>query len=203
MATTATPKLVGKALYLELVADPNLDSDQVRSVLGWYGDSAVKQVIVFPQYQDDTGKVYESVIMSRVVSSYSPRAQWDTTYLERNLVKEREAEPTIYNDYADYKNYGKAEWDELTEREKSDSRKRSLEVVLRREIIGTTYEGEGDERKVVAKQGWVVRDDKPFSVEVTDQDLLDIHRDWKTPQAVIRRINKVRDSLDKFPKKLA
>lgn len=201
MATTATPKLVGKALYLELVADPNLDSDQVRSVLGWYGDKATKQVIVFPQYQDDTGKVYEPVLMSRVVSSYSPRAQWDITHMSRNIVKAHDPE-TNYNDYADYKNYGRDEWDEAPEREKHEARKRSLEVLLRRELLGTTYEGEGDERKLVASQGWVVRDNKPFSVEITDQDLNELHRDWKTPLAVIRRINKVRDSLDKFPTKL-
>lgn len=201
MTSVTAPKIAGKALYLELVADPSLDSDKARSILGWYGENAVKQVIVFPQYQDDTGKVYEAVVMSRVVSSYSPRAQWDTIHLTRNLVKSRDESGRT--DYAEFKNYSASDWDELTEREKYESRKRSLEVVLRREIVGTIYEGEGDERKLVAKQGWVVRDNKPFSVEITDQDLDELHRDWKTPQAVIRRINKVRDSLDKFPKKLA
>jgi hypothetical protein len=203
MATTATPKIVGKALYLELIADPSLDSEKARSILGWYGDKATKQIIVFPQYQDDTGKVFEAVVMSRTISEYSPRAQWDSTYLDRALAKAKDLESTNHMGYTDYPNYSRTEWDSVTEREKYEARKRSLELILRRELLGTTYEGEGDERKSVAKQGWVVRDDKPFSVEVTDQDLLELHRDWKTPQAVIRRINKVRDSLDKFPKKLA
>ena len=206
MATTATPKLAGKALYLELVADPTLDSDKIRSLVGWYGDKAVKQIIVFPQYQDDTGKIYEPAIMTRIVSPHSPKAQWDRDSLEsRGRLKP--AEPTdpdsYHKDYVDYKTYSNTEWGELTDREKHDSRVRSLDLLLRSKIISSSYEGEGDERAEVAGQGWVVRDNKPFSVETTDQDLMEVHRDWKTPQAVIRRINKVRGTLDKFPEKLA
>jgi len=51
-------------------------------------------------------------------------------------------------------------------------------------------------------QGWIVRENKTVVVEVTTDDL-QIVRDSKTPQAVIRRINKVRNSLDNFPEKLA
>jgi hypothetical protein len=70
-------------------------------------------------------------------------------------------------------------------------------------MLSVTYEGEGDERVEVVGQGWVVRDDKPFSVEITDQDIREVYKEWKTPQAVIRRINKVRGTLDKFPESLA
>jgi len=206
MATTATPKLVGKALYLELVADPTLDSDKIRHLVGWYGDKAVKQIIVFPQYQDDTGTIYEPFIMSRIVSPHSPKAQWDKDDLNaRGRLKPAEpTDPNSYRkDYVDYKTYSKAEWDELTDREKHDSRIRSLDLILRNKLLSVTHEGEGDEVVEVAGQGWVVRDDKPFSVEITDQDIQEAYRDYKTPQAVIRRINKVRGTLDKFPESLA
>jgi hypothetical protein len=207
MATTATPKIVSKALYLELVADPTMDSDKVRSLMGWYGDKGVKQVIVFPQYQDDTGKIFEPVVYVRVVSPHSPKAQWDKYFLDESRGRLKPAEPTdpnsYHKEYVDYKSYSNSEWSELTDKERHDSRTRSLDLILRSQVIGTRYETSGDERLEFAEQGWVVRENKPFSVEVTDQDLIEVHKDWKTPQAVIRRINKVRSTLDKFPEKLA
>jgi hypothetical protein len=209
MATTATPKIVSKALYLELVADPTMDSDKVRSLMGWYGDKGVKQVIIFPQYQDDTGKIFEPVVFSRVVSTHSPKAQWDKFFLDESRGQLKPAEPTdpnsYHKEYVEYKGYSRSEWDELTDREKHDSRIRSLDLAIRSQVIGTRYEtpSHSDERVEFAEQGWVVRENKPFSVEVTDQDLLEVHKDWKTPQAVIRRINKVRSTLDKFPESLA
>jgi hypothetical protein len=206
MATTATPKLVGKALYLELVADPTLDSDQIISLVGWYGEKAVKQIIIFPQYQDDSGKVFEPAVMTRVVSPHSPKAQWDWYHLDtRGRLKPAEpTDPNSYHkEYVDYKTYSNSEWSDLTDRERHESRMRSLNLILRTQILSNTYEGKGDERVEVAGQGWVVRDNKPFSVETTDQDLIEVHKNWKTPQAVIRRINKVRGTLDKFPESLA
>lgn len=207
MATTATPKIVSKALYLELVADPTMDSDKVRSLMGWYGDKGVKQVIIFPQYQDDTGKIFEPVVLSRVVSPHSPKAQWDRYFLDESRGRLKPADPvdpdSYHKEYLNYNFYSNSEWDELTDREKHDSRIRSLDLIIRSQVIGTRYETIADERVEFAEQGWVVRDNKPFSVEVTDQDLLEVHKDWKTPQAVIRRINKVRSTLDKFPEKLA
>ncbi len=209
MATTATPKIVSKALYLELVADPTMDSDKVRSLMGWYGDKGVKQVIIFPQYQDDTGKIFEPVAYVRVVSPHSPKAQWDKYFLDSSRGHLKPMEPvdpdSYHKEYADYKTYSNSEWDELTDRERHDSRIRSLDLLIRSQVIGTRVESpsHSDERVEFAEQGWVVRENKPFSVEVTDQDLLEVHKDWKTPQAVIRRINKVRSTLDKFPEKLA
>ena len=201
MATTATPKIAGKAIYLELVADPNMEEAEVRNLLGWqYG--GVKQLIIFPQYQDDTGEIYDPVVMERIVSSYRPRSQWD---MNRVASRTKPIDPNAEGGYANYVNlerYTKDEWDSLTEREKYESRKQDLEVMLRNLMLDSTWVGEGDEKHLVGKQGWVVRDSKPFSVEVTTQDLDELYG-HKTPQAVIRRINKVRDSLDKFPKKLA
>jgi hypothetical protein len=205
MTTTAvaTPKIVGKAIYLELVGNDTIPEDELRQLLGWQ-HKGTKQIILFPEYQDDTGKVWGAVVMERLISSHSPKAQWDFTYIDR--LRTKPAENNDSNDhYVNYNNYSNAEWADLTEREKFEARKRGLEVVLRNQVISTTYterDSEGN-RGTIAKQGWVVREGKPISVELTDEDLNDLHLKSKTPQAVIRRINKVRETLDKFPAKLA
>lgn len=201
MTTTATPKIVGKALYLEMVADPTLTEDEARSLCGWQYNGT-KQILIFPEYQDDSGNIYGAVVMSRIISENSPRSQWEMDFIQRNRLKPDSSER---EDYAIYDNYRSSEWADLTEREKFDSQKLGLKVLLKRTIISTTWgdpDSEGG-RPRVAKQGWVVREGKPIVVETTDQDLHDLHIGSKTPQAVIRRINKVRDTLDKFPKKLA
>lgn len=201
MTTTATPKIVGKALYLELVADPTLTEDEARSLCGWQ-HKGTKQVLIFPEYQDDSGNTYGAVIMERVISENSPRSQWEINNTSRTRLKPDSGER---EDYSVFEHYRENEWADLTEREKFDSRKRGLELILKRAVISTTWgdpDSEGN-RPRVAKQGWVVREGKPIVVETTDQDLHDLHFLSKTPQAVIRRINKVRDTLDKFPKKLA
>lgn len=198
--TTATPKIVGKAFYLELVANPILDEDEARKLLGWQ-NKGTKQIIMFPEYQDDTGKVWGAVLLQRLITKESPRAQWDFTFIDRYRIKEARETDSYY---VDFPNYSNAEWDTLTEREKFDSRKRGLGITLSNQLISSTTvrDAEGNST-AYAKQAWVVRDSKPISVELTDEDFSDLHMKHKTPQAVIRRINKVRDSLDKFPEKLA
>lgn len=200
--STATPKIVGKALYLELVPDSSKSEDELRGLLGWQFNG-IRQVILFPEYQDDTGKTYGAVLMSRTLSSVSPKAQWDFIYTDTYRVKEGVASEAYSGSYIDYPNYSREEWAEATEREKFEARKRGLAIALKNQLLSTTWitNPEG-ERVTTAGQGYVVRDDKPITVEVTDQDLADIHLHRKTPQAVIRRINKVRDTLDKFPAKL-
>jgi hypothetical protein len=75
---------------------------------------------------------------------------------------------------------------------------------LKRELLGTAY-GEviKDEPESSVVQAWVVRDDTPLAVEITNEDMALLHDESKTPQAVIRRINKVRESVLTFPNKLA
>jgi len=207
VVTTATPKIVGKALYLELVANPDLPVDKVKSALGWQYDS-VKQVIIFPQYQDDTGRTHEVVMISRIVSNYSPKAQWNFDYLTRfpkpltPEAKEKADKEGSY--YYNFDTYSSSEWAELTEREKYEARNLALDLLLRGTLLDATSQtNESGESVDYATSFRTPRDNKPFSVEVTDEDYDDIHRHRKTPQAVIRRINKVRDTLDKFPSKLA
>jgi hypothetical protein len=59
---------------------------------------------------------------------------------------------------------------------------------------------ENGESTMVATQTWVVRDSKPLAIELTNEEL-DLARSGKTPQAVIRRIQKARLSAG-FPEKI-
>jgi len=59
---------------------------------------------------------------------------------------------------------------------------------------------ENGESTMVATQTWVVRDSKPLAIEMTNEEL-DLARSGKTPQAVIRRIQKARLSAG-FPEKI-
>lgn len=198
---TATPKIVGNALYLELVGDNTLPEAQLRTMLGWQ-HKGTKQVLMFPEYQDDMGKTHSAVIMTRVITENSPRAQWDMTYMARNRPKPQLSDNDSY--YANYPEYSNAEWDALTSREQFEARKRAIAIMLKNVMLDTYYsepDAEGN-RTTLAGQGWIVREGKPIAVEITDQDMTELHSDSKTPQAVIRRINKVRTTLDKFPAKL-
>jgi len=206
--TAVAPKIIGKAVYLELVVNPALTPDQQRSVCGWHGAaSSTKQMIIFPQYQDDTGRIMQSVVMTRTVSEHSPRAQWDTSYT-RGFTKLDE--PDMENlggyhaDYTSVEHYSKEEFDELPIVKQVESRQRTLALTLKRELLGTVY-GEviNGEREDSVIQGWIVRDDTPLAVEITNEDMALLHDESKTPQAVIRRINKVRESVLTFPNKLA
>ena len=74
------------------------------------------------------------------------------------------------------------------------------EQVIHREVMysGAKYDPEQDKPIDFTKQNWEIV--RQFAVEVTDKDLADVLA-HKTPQAVIRRINKVRVSLG-LPEKL-
>jgi hypothetical protein len=204
---TATPvKLVGKALYLELTADSTKPEEEVKSLIGWNA-SGTKQILIFPQYQDDMGKTFPAVLLSRIISANTPRSQWDRSRLHSNPkpidLTPTEDESGYHADYKDIETYKSDEWAELPEVAKEASRKLALELYLRNEMLGTRYEtvAEG-ERVAVVGQGWVVRDSKPIAVEITNADMSELHDDYKTPQAVIRRINKVRETISTFPAKL-
>jgi hypothetical protein len=202
MTTTAlAPKIVSKALYLELVADTTIEESELRQLLGWQ-HGGTKQVILIPEYQDDTGKVFGAVVMERIISKNTPRSQWDFIFTDRLRPKVGEEND---NHYVNYPTYSRDEWASLTEREKFDSNKRGLEITLKNLSISTTYglPDENGKRDTLARQGWIVREGKPITVELTDEDMTELHMKSKTPQAVIRRINKVRETLDKFPTKLA
>jgi hypothetical protein len=205
--TTATPKIVGNALYLELVPNADLTKDQQDAILGWR-KGGVKQIILFPEYQDDTGRTQHAVIMTREVSKLSPRSQWDISRarsfpkpIEADKLAEAYADTSSYS-WVNYEEYNKSEWVELPEKSKTEAKALWLDLQMRNALFGSGYvRDESGERVEFVGQAWVVRESKPLAVEITDEDLRLVN-DYKTPQAVIRRINKVRESLDTFPDKL-
>jgi len=199
-----SPELAGKALYLEMVVNPDLSEDEQRRVTSWLGTNSVKQVIIFPPHTDDTGRTHAVRVMSRQVSDRSPRAQWDwsnpTSKTYRGVAPKPIAPHAEVDSQDDYtlEYYSDEEWDTLPEIAKQEAYKLAITIYLKQQTLYRIRE-EDDSYKAV--EGWVVRNGKPISVETTTQDLeeVEVH---KTPQAVIRRINKVRDSIPEFPKKL-
>jgi hypothetical protein len=203
------PKLKGQALYLELVPEESLTEDEIRRLAGWRGTNAVKQVIIFPPSVDDTGREQRGVILTRLVSPSSPRSQWEWGNTTTQKISHLDLEDE--NQYSIVKHYSKEVWDLLPEATKIESHKIAVGLILRNELLFTDYLRDSEGQYVrdengnvtsIVKQGWAIRGGKPIAVETTDEDYADLHDKSKTPQAVIRRINKVRDSLADFPAKL-
>lgn len=198
------PKIVGKALYLELIPNPDLTPDELASFLGWQKDST-RQVILFPEYVNSLGNEKPAISMVRTVSTYQPKAQWDMTPIANTPKPKAEwtdDSGSYAKDYFKIPSYTATEWAELPEVARIASKALAVELWLKAQVVNTGWAGSTEEQFRVAKQVWTVRDSKPISVEITNEDL-DSLDSRKTPQAVIRRINKVRDTLDKFPAKLA
>ena len=199
--TKPAPKLAGKALYLELVPNPMLTDAQLKQACGWEYASTTKQIILFPEFQDDTGRVVPAKMLTRSVSEYSPRAQWTREVVSRHKPKPIEMQKNLdessYRGYAYLEEYSREEWTELSEAEKQASKTLAMSILVKGQLLGQVREDDN----WVTLQAWVVRDDKPIVIETTTQDIEELE-DYKTPQAVIRRINKVRDSIATYPKKL-
>ena len=200
-----TNKIEGNALYLELVANPELSEDDQRKYLGWQNDS-VKQVIIFPVTERPDG-YKQGVIMSRIVGRYTSKAQWDfeiigdnTNYGRVNLeVYDNFIADKKETDLGIYRRLDSDVWDSYSVEEKARSSSIAIESYIRDHLVGSNYDY--DKSKYHYAQAWSVRDNKPFAVEFTTEDL-ELATDHRTPQAVIRRINKVRGTLDNFPEKL-
>lgn len=202
-----TTKIIGNALYLELVANPELSEDDQKKFLGWQSEG-VKQIIIFPSVDrgsEDSPLRSAPIVMTRVVHSYSPRAQWDWELPRRNLKPEPMSEVlarTAEDDsYLQLDYYSRDEWTALSHTSKMLSHIAELELILNDQLLARTYDWEGEKREVKVSQAWQVRNNEPIVVEFTEDDH-DLAIARTTPQAVIRRINKVRGTLDKFPEKL-
>jgi len=184
------PEVVGKALYIELT--PVLTPEGTTRV--WQGSDSVKQIIVTPNGLDSTGKTVPSNIYSRIISKSTPRSQWD-----RNAVEPLQNEVELIKHFEEssgtsrYLSTPKIEdFDLLPDEIKRDLYANGMAQMLKREIITTdsTWNEATQTYDRFPVEGWTLS--KKFSVEVTDEDLTTIYN-WKTPQAIIRRINKVRD----------
>ena len=205
-AAPATAKIIGKAVYLELINNPDADS----RTFGYWSKNAVYQVILFPEHLDSAGNVKPAQLWQRVVSATTPRSQWDKVAISRLYnpkgIEEKLAETDENQNYHfSFPAYSSDEYKSLTDKEKFDSALFTLETLLRGVFVGTFHERttlpNGDtETKVVAQQGWIVRNSKPLVVEITDEDAENVDS-YTTPQALIRRIQKARVSVG-FPEKL-
>tara|TARA_B110000503_G_scaffold88259_1_gene133821 strand:- start:6501 stop:7160 length:660 start_codon:yes stop_codon:yes gene_type:complete len=207
------PKIVGKAIYLELEIDPEVPEDIQKRASWQRAYNPTKQVILFPAWTDDYGKTHRSRFMEREVSSTTPRAQWDfsppiTPVSE--LVTDENAETYYSGRYFDYKVYTKDELVIMPESDIVEATFRNADLMLKKMMITTYYEWEKDpetgdrvgDATMKASQAWRIRSDKPLAVEVTDEDMK-LLGNSKTPQAVIRRVAKLRSSIDSFPEKLS
>jgi hypothetical protein len=195
------PRLVGKALYLELEMNPEIPEDKRYRISWEHAHNPTKQLIIYPSWIDDSGKSHRGIAMERIVSSTTPRAQWDFSSKISPITtptKDESSHAYYADKYLDYKEIPRAEQGVMPE---SDLRQATIThaEILVKKATQVVFFGEDDSQYV--QQGWIVRGNKPIAVEVTDEDLkLVLER--KTPQAVIRRINKVRATLDNFPEKL-
>ena len=184
------PEVVGKAIYLEL--SPILDSEGKPRV--WQGADSILQVIITPNGTDSTGKQVKSVIYDRVISKSYPRSQWDSSMVEplqseAELIRHYEAEGSK-NAYLSTPKI--EDFEALPDEIKRDLYANGLSTRLRN-LVARSYNNFNEatqEYETTTTEIWSVS--KKFAVEVTDEDLASIGS-WKTPQAVIRRINKVRD----------
>lgn len=214
MTTVVAPKEIvpatieGKALYLELVINSDLSHDEKRRIEYYHEHSPVKQIIVFPAWENAlTGEKNRVRFMSRVVSTMTPRSQWEWAR-DMRPITEPQADENPANDYATYESISKDDLLGMSEADKDKAGKLALEVALRRAIFDevTTHTADpvtGDTSRVTRTvEAWVLRDEKPFVVEITNEDLQAVEQ-HQTPQAVIRRITKVRNSLSAYPDKLA
>lgn len=151
-----TDKIVGKALYLELVPKEAKDA----------GQNLATQILLTPEGFTDAGEYVQMALHSRTVSDWSPRKQWRVNFT-RVSNKELFGAPIA----------------QTTAQEKAVEMATFVESIIKRQL---GYE--------------MVLRKTPIVVEVSTIDLAEI-KDWKTPPALLRRIQKARVALN-FPEKV-
>jgi hypothetical protein len=196
----APTKIVGKALYLELVIDPTMDEDKIPV----WRKKGVKQVIIMPEHLDEVGISQPTQLWERTVSPYSPKSQWDNNKIgSGRLIKPitQEALDACEAYHFSYPTYNSDEVKAMSAKEKHEATILSLKEKLKGVFLDTVVEtDENGDACSKAIQLWVVRDSKPLAVEITNEEL-ETARSSTTPQSVIRRIQKARVSAG-FPEKL-
>lgn len=196
---TTTPQVVGKAVYLEAI--PVLDAEG-KPVLKWYGTAdSVKQIIIFPGGKDTAGKNVQPVIYNRIVSKHYPKAQWRRDIIHPLPTKsEFAAKGDPYYRGLTLESPSHAELQTMPEEIQKGFMANGVESRLFDQLMyeSSEYDPETGNYKVTPLHTWKIA--RKFSVEITDKDLEDISK-YKTPQAVIRRITKVRVSFG-LPEKL-
>jgi hypothetical protein len=195
-----SPSITGKALYLELVNNP----DAPEGSIGMWHKDAVKQVIIMPQHLDEVGIAQPVQIWDRTVSKHSPRSQWDANkFGSGRLVKKLdEAKVEAESGYhISYESYSSDELASMSPVDKHNATIYTITERLKSYLLDTyTVKDASGEATTSATQTWVVRDSKPLAIEMTNEEF-ELAMVGKTPQAVIRRIQKARVSAG-FPEKI-
>lgn len=195
VSVSTKPEVVGKAIYLELT--PILDEDGKPLTRSWGGASAVRQLLLFPTGTTPEGhEVLRPEVFYRTVCSYSPRAQWLSRTCNPHPTKQEIEDKLAENPDSRFLSIEYPDFDTYTTETKNAMYARGLESFIAEQTLDYSYDYEtGDQSWFEA---WKIR--AKFGVEITDKDLSDLNR-GRTPQAVIRRINKTRVSLG-HPEKL-
>jgi hypothetical protein len=188
-AAKTLPEVVGKAIYLEL--SPVLDSE--GRCRFWQGIDSRLQILITPNGTDSEGRAVVGQIYNRIISPSSPRSQWERDQVvpiahESELIKHFEDSNSRYLPVPKVEDFNTLP-DEIKRDLYANGFTHKLRALVSR--VSRTYNEETKEYDSAVSDDWTTS--KKFAVEVTDEDLKDIYN-WKTPQAVIRRINKVRDS---------
>ena len=195
-----SPTIVGKALYLELVNNP----DAPEGSIGMWHKDAVKQIIIMPQHLDEVGIAQPVQIWDRVLSKHSPRSQWDANRFGSGRLVKKLDEATLEAEtgyHISYSSYSSDELSSLSPVDKHNATVYTITEKLKSYLLDTySVKDEAGESSFSATQTWVIRDSKPLAIELTNEEL-EQARSGKTPQAVIRRIQKARVSAG-FPEKI-
>jgi len=200
--TATITEVVGKAIYIETVPS------------GWVGGyDRVSQTIILPSYKSDSGDEHLPQVMSRNVNGYSPRAQWD--FSQFNLAMSPEKQPEISEDkLSNFRNKDKTnethsqpkfihnvdgyefsdedkqrtkDYELLDQDTKSDYLANGLSYALKTELFSVDVDN-----NISLKQELRTGSNKSvFVVEVTNEEMEQVIA-RRTPQSLIRRIQKVR-----------
>lgn len=191
-ATKLLPEVVGKALYLELT--PIIDyATGTCSV--WTGVDSVQQVIITPNGVDESGNYVAPVVMNRSISPTYPRAQWNFNTIEPlpETAALLEAAKDSTGRFFHYKGVPQAEFDIYPEILKKSYLTNGIVQVLKQLSLQTTTTWNEETKNYDPKTKVIWKLTNKFAVEITDEDLAKL-RSHTTPQAIIRRINKVKDT---------
>lgn len=194
---TATVEVVGKAIYLETKYED-------------YSYDRVEQIIILPSYKSDSGIEHYPTIMTRDVSQYSPRAQWQfeeylsTFSSQRELTSDEENEshwnPTSKETHrvleGGYEITKGTPWNDEQKNAQAEYNALSKEEQVSRMVNAMAYELKSTMLRKDSETGNLIptktlRNGKPMVVEVTNEEMEKAVA-GETPQSLIRRIQKVR-----------
>lgn len=172
--TVSKAKIVGKAIYMEFEATENAPTYMKDS-------KQITQVIVLPAGQGTKGSKTDCPFLyTRTVSTYSPKAQWSRNIGNYDFTTGRDVSKSALTPIAEVEVARKTALESI----------QSIVGYLKRSFVPYNEETPSN----------LQLRNKPITVEVTSDDIQD-SIDYKTPMALIRRIQKARVALD-FPEKL-